>query len=144
MCEKEGTSKKFLDNLIRTMRKMKKYYGFDAIQRMTTRNTFFKQIHPMYPKPTIQTVNLEVDLHTTSISQTVKVTLKKYSFIEQLQDLLLDAELFGNLDNVSANEDPSRRYHPFIPFEDDKINNPMASDWYKEMSGCQITMFQSL
>ena len=99
---------------------------FDHPSHATTMKHLSKLFH--VPSPHMITIPLE----RTSSEQAHSIfprspIFPQFSFLEQLQDLLSESDLFCDLDNLVVNKD-----NPWLPYqrEDDKIEEMHDGDWF--------------
>jgi hypothetical protein len=69
----------------------------------------------------------------------------KFVFREQLQDLLNDFSLFGDVENLCVNKNKADMFKPFVPGMDNLFSEVLgAKNWYKRTGqhiGCDEMHF---
>jgi hypothetical protein len=109
------------------------------IAKADTRDTFIARMRKEFPCSVPNFVDIPVDIPSDIIPNSLKkkmnatnyVRVMKFVFREQLQDLLDDFSLFGDLDNLCVNSKVSDRFKPFIPGMDDLFLEVLGADWYQ-------------
>jgi hypothetical protein len=95
----QGTSLGFIDNLFRMLRKFSKEYGFD-VAKAPLRETFMNRLR--------RKMVIATPLPTWVDVPSSRSCLPKFSFLEQLQDLISSSE-FQSIKNLVVNKEPHCR-----------------------------------
>jgi hypothetical protein len=110
--------------------------GVDLSRPISSRTSFVKRLKKRFPapEPTVTTMQLETESSQRPLQphgeERQTVNIYHWDFVSQLQDLLADHHLFGDLDNLVVNS-----VDEFLPYPDDPnepIDEVLTGRWYQK------------
>jgi hypothetical protein len=105
-----------------------------ADHRIPSRETLVSRLQKQFgaPQPTTTFISLESHFDQKSVDdmpQYDNVAVIHFPFVDQLQDLLLDSTLFGDINNLVVDpHDPYSKYHPYPGCLDEVHDGTFYSD----------------
>jgi hypothetical protein len=102
-----GAPKGFYDDLVKTLKRLRKQHDFDPTETPRRDNNFFKKLAANFP------ASSPIATHVAQ-GTTKYLPVCSFSFLEQLQDLLVNTDSFEELDNLTVNRKESE---PFMIFK---------------------------
>jgi len=117
LCMRAGTSIKFVDDLLKLLRKHTKL-GFDIL-KTPKRANFMRRLRTLVPHP-----------RTYHVTTSSGLAVHKFDFLAQVKDLL-SSDIFQSLDKCTVNADPSIRFHQYISPEYEGYSEVANGQWYK-------------
>jgi hypothetical protein len=140
-CNRTKAPKGFFDAFMAMLKKEVKENGF-KISKAQTRDTFISHLRKDFPCAIPSFVYIPTSLEKEKVCHSLPIKMNpsnfvkvmKFSFLDQLNDLLNDFSIFGDLDKLCVNEDIDQRFMPFVAGEDDLFNEVLGGDWYKRTS----------
>lgn len=144
-CNQTKAPKGFFNSFMATLKNEIKLNDFNVC-KADTRETFMSRMRMEFPcampffvnvRNQVQNVNVPPPLRM-KMNATNYVRVLKFSFLDQIQDLLGDFSIFGNLDNLCVNKSVVDRFKAFQPGEDDLLVEVLGSAWYRR-TGSQLS-----
>jgi predicted RNase H-like HicB family nuclease len=135
-CNRTKAPKGFFDSFMSVLKKEIRLNNFQ-VSKADTRGTFVTRMRDLFPCPVPTFVNVPVRSGAVPLPLKMKmnasnfVRVMKFSFREQLNDLLNDFSLFGNIDNLCVNETTEDRFKLFCPTDKDILVEVLGANWYK-------------
>jgi hypothetical protein len=112
--------------LVKTLKRFRKQHNFDPT-KTPRRDKFFKKLAANFP------TSSPITTHGAH-GATKSLSVRSFSFLEQLQDLLVNTDIFEELDSLTVNREESERFKIFKPGPDDKFSAVMAAEWASRTS----------
>jgi hypothetical protein len=144
-CNRTKAPKGFFDSFMALLKKEIKANKFN-IAKADTRDTFISRMRKEFPCSVPTFVDIPVEIPSDIIPNSLKkkmnatnyVRVMKFAFREQLQDLLNDFSLFGDVENLCVNKTTADNFKPFIPGMDDLFSEVLGANWYRR-TGHQLS-----
>ena len=137
--EDAGCPRYFFDRFMAILKEEVQDHGFNVLTEVMSRASFQKYFTKNYKcaPPIVHDVPLEVGVDVLNPTETYKRGLRDvaqvivFSFQEQLDDLLNDRQLFGNVENLVVN---SKKVDHFRPYKSNKstLDEVFDGSWYQE------------
>ena len=148
LCENGGTPCCFYDDLIKLLHKNSQW-KID-FTHLSSRQVFVDSLKEQYPtaEPVVYDVQLEMSFPEGDPLQMRRrlhdvVQVICYDFMEQLNDLLSDHEIFGNLDNLIINsKDHWAPYH--LPAQKAYLDEVFDGKWYHDTIQLEVPSLPGL